>query len=119
MSAKQKETRGQREAYANAYHTVTFPVIVDRAYHKGPPLPVISVPSRKGEAEKMTAATSSGLADLTLGQQILDESGHRTYIISTRGMTSGELLKYRNRLLLPKPAAATGTEVWSDSTLHW
>jgi hypothetical protein len=28
------------------------------------------------------------------------DSGYRTYIITTRRMTSGELLKYRNGLLM-------------------
>jgi hypothetical protein len=28
------------------------------------------------------------------------DSGYRTYIITTRQMTSGELLKYRNGLLM-------------------
>jgi hypothetical protein len=41
--------------------------------------------------------------DPALGQQILDiaqRSGYLTYIITTRRMTSGELLKYRNGLLM-------------------
>ena len=41
--------------------------------------------------------------DPTLGQQILDvawRERYRTYIITTRRMTSGELLKYRNGLLM-------------------
>ena len=41
--------------------------------------------------------------DPALGQQVLDvrsDSGYRTYIITTRRMTSGELLKYRNGLLM-------------------
>ena len=41
--------------------------------------------------------------DPALGQQILDVAqrrGYRTYIITTRRMISGELLKYRNGLLM-------------------
>src|SRR5271170_658362 len=36
------------------------------------------------------------------------DSGYRTYIITTRRMTSGELLKYRNGLLMPE-ANTVGT----------
>jgi hypothetical protein len=41
--------------------------------------------------------------DPTLSEQILDvasDSGYLTYIITTKRMTSGELLKYRNGLLM-------------------
>jgi hypothetical protein len=41
--------------------------------------------------------------DPALGQQsstLRSDSGYRTYIITTRRMTSGELLKYRNGLLM-------------------
>jgi hypothetical protein len=31
-----------------------------------------------------------------------NDSGYLTYIITTRRMTSGELLKYRNGLLMPQ-----------------
>jgi hypothetical protein len=39
--------------------------------------------------------------DSALGRQILDVVQRLTYIITTRRMTSGELLKYRNGLLMP------------------
>ena len=41
--------------------------------------------------------------DPALGQEILDvgsDSGHLTYIVTTKRTTSGELLKYRNGLLI-------------------
>ena len=41
--------------------------------------------------------------DPALGQEILDvrsDSGYFTYIITTRWITSGELLKYRNGSLM-------------------
>jgi hypothetical protein len=41
--------------------------------------------------------------DPALGQQILtlrNDRGYRTYIIATKRITSGELLKYRNGLFM-------------------
>src|SRR5271166_4887038 len=54
------------------------------------------------------------------------ESGYRTYIITTRRMTSGELLKYRNGLLIaPRhlrepdaenlPVRLASARIWSDT----
>ncbi len=43
------------------------------------------------------------------------DSGYLTYIITTRRMTSGELLKYRNGLLIAKPTTVKGmASIWSD-----
>src|SRR5271166_2418046 len=43
------------------------------------------------------------------------DSGYFTYIIKTRRITSGELLKYRNGLLIPQATTAgDGPRDWSD-----
>ena len=43
------------------------------------------------------------------------DRGYRTYIITTRRMTSGELLKYRNGLLMAQAYHGRGTaSIWSD-----
>src|SRR5580700_10901153 len=47
-------------------------------------------------------------------------SGYLTYIITTRRMTSGELLKYRNGLLMRRSYAARGgPKNWSGSAFAW
>jgi hypothetical protein len=58
-------------------------------------------------AKPVPTKTDGLVADVdpALGQQILDvasDSGYLTYIITTRRMTSGELLKYWNGLLIPR-----------------
>src|SRR6202044_2582618 len=43
------------------------------------------------------------------------DSGYLTYIITTRRMTSGELLKYRNGLLITQAYyGQSATRIWSD-----
>ena len=45
------------------------------------------------------------LSVTSLGQEILDvvsDNGYRVYIITASRMASGDLLKYRNRLLIPQ-----------------
>ena len=49
--------------------------------------------------------------DPALRQGILDvshDSGYRTYIITTRRITSGKLLKYRNGCAWPRVATVRG-----------
>src|ERR1700734_747955 len=55
-----------------------------------------------------------------------NDSGYLTYIITTRRMTSGELLKYRNGLLIAGATPARGTVGISSDTAadharhaHW
>src|SRR5258708_39934206 len=44
------------------------------------------------------------------------DSGYLTYIITTRRITSGELLKYRNGLLMAEATTARdGPKNWSDT----
>jgi hypothetical protein len=55
--------------------------------------------------------------DTPLGQERSD-SGNRTYIITTRRMTSGELLKYRNGLPMARAYhKGLGEAFWSDIAL--
>jgi hypothetical protein len=44
------------------------------------------------------------------------DSGYRTYIITTRRITSGELLKYRNGFLMARSyhSEKDGRKIWSD-----
>ena len=60
--------------------------------------------------------------DPALGQEILDVSQRqwvRTYIITTRRITSGELLKYRNGLRMPRATTVRGgPKNCSDTTLR-
>jgi hypothetical protein len=49
------------------------------------------IPQNRGLVADVAASRSSTLRS---------ESGYLTYIITTRRITSGELLKYRNRLLM-------------------
>ena len=42
----------------------------------------------------------SSLGNVTVPSTLHSDSGYLTYIITTRRMTSGELLKYRNGLLM-------------------
>jgi hypothetical protein len=42
------------------------------------------------------------------------DSGYRTYIITTRRMTSGELLKYRNGLVMPQTITPEAAKISSD-----
>ena len=61
-----------------------------------------SFESRRRTSGRRVPAEPDGLVADALGQQILDvaQRQYRTYIITTRRMTSGELLKYRNGLLM-------------------
>ena len=43
-----------------------------------------------------------------------NDSGYLTYIITTRRMTSGELLKYRNGLLMPQTITPEAAQNSSD-----
>ena len=48
------------------------------------------------------------------------DSGYLTYIITTRRMTSGELLKYRNGLLMAQAYydQRRAARIWSDRALY-
>src|SRR6516164_166450 len=46
---------------------------------------------------------------------VRSESGYLTYIITARRITSGELLKYRNGLLMPSSYhGLSASGIWSD-----